>query len=259
MSALFFDIDGTLLDWNHKLPESTRNAVLQAKENGHLIFINSGRTKAYIYDKNLLSLGFDGIICGCGTHIIFHGKELLYHKLSKKLTKKTVEVCYDSNIPIIMEGREWLFMDRDMICRDQYGKRLFENESSIIQPIANNEENWECSKFCAAVDGISYEKAVDELSSDYTIKEHEGKALEFVPRGYSKRTGIRKICEYTGIDPKDTYAFGDGTNDVEMLEGAGVGVAMGNAKEPAVEAADYVTDDIHQDGIQNALLHFHLI
>ena len=58
---------------------------------------------------------------------------------------------------------------------------------------------------------------------------------------------------------RDVYAFGDSFNDSEMLEEAGVGIAMGNAKEELKEIADYITSPIDQDGIWNACRHFQLV
>ena len=71
---LFFDIDGTLL--SHRtltIPESAKRAVRKAKENGHLIFINTGRTISVI-NKEIKDLGFDGYICGCGSYIEVDGE-----------------------------------------------------------------------------------------------------------------------------------------------------------------------------------------
>ena len=57
-------------------------------------------------------------------------------------------------------------------------------------------------------------------------------------------------------DMKDTVAFGDGRNDIEMLSNVGLGIAMGNGAIEAKEVADYVTDEIDNHGIMNALHHF---
>ena len=82
---------------------------------------------------------------------------------------------------------------------------------------------------------------------------------DITPRGGSKRVGIEKMLAHFGIPASDTMAFGDGGNDIEMLRFAGVGVAMGNAGEEVRLAADYVTDDVDHDGIQNALRRFGVI
>lgn len=79
--AVFFDIDGTLWDEHFVIPESTKEAIRKLRENGHLAFLCSGRTRAFIQDERLLALGFDGIVAGCGTWIEMDGKTLFYKKI----------------------------------------------------------------------------------------------------------------------------------------------------------------------------------
>ena len=58
---------------------------------------------------------------------------------------------------------------------------------------------------------------------------------------------------------EETIAFGDGGNDITMIEHAAIGVAMGNANKEVKEIADYITDDVDNNGIYNALKHFNII
>ena len=83
--------------------------------------------------------------------------------------------------------------------------------------------------------------------------------MECVPKGTSKATGIAWLCKYLGVPREETYAIGDSVNDLDMLAYVGHGIAMGNATQPPKEAAEFVTTDIHEDGIRNAMLHYHLI
>ena len=69
MAAIFFDIDGTLWDRDNNIPQSTKEAIHQLQENGHQTFLCSGRTRVFINSEELLGMGFDGIVCGCGTFI----------------------------------------------------------------------------------------------------------------------------------------------------------------------------------------------
>ena len=82
---------------------------------------------------------------------------------------------------------------------------------------------------------------------------------DIIEKGISKAEGLKKLCAYYGLEMRDVYAFGDSFNDSEMLEEAGVGIAMGNAKEELKAIADYVTSPIDQDGIWNACRHFQLV
>ncbi len=83
--------------------------------------------------------------------------------------------------------------------------------------------------------------------------------IDIISKIGGKVSGIQKMLELYGISREETIAFGDGENDIEMLEFAGIGVAMGNAEPEVKEAADYITTDIDKDGILNACKHFGLI
>lgn len=72
---IFFDIDGTILhEKTRTIPQSTLSAIKKARENGHLAFINTGRTFFNLTD-DILGIGFDGYVCGCGTYIHYYGVE----------------------------------------------------------------------------------------------------------------------------------------------------------------------------------------
>ena len=75
----------------------------------------------------------------------------------------------------------------------------------------------------------------------------------------SKAKGLLRLCQYYRIDRKETIAFGDSMNDYEMLQEAGLGIAMGNATDNLKTVADYVTDNIDEDGVWKACRYFHLI
>ena len=82
---------------------------------------------------------------------------------------------------------------------------------------------------------------------------------DIVPKGISKSVGMESLLTYFGIGRDETIAFGDGGNDVEMLQFAKIGVAMGNANDCVKQSADYVTTSVDDDGIYNAMLHFGII
>ena len=79
-----------------------------------------------------------------------------------------------------------------------------------------------------------------------------GRGADLVEKGYSKADGLKRLCEHYGIDIRDTYAFGDSMNDLEIIKAAGTGIAVGNAVKELKEAADMVCDDIKNDGIYKA-------
>lgn len=70
--AAFFDIDGTIWDKDNRIPDSTKEAIRKIRENGSLAFLCSGRCRSYIQNPELLGIGFDGVVSGCGTMVEYN-------------------------------------------------------------------------------------------------------------------------------------------------------------------------------------------
>jgi len=263
MSALlFFDIDGTLitLDQNHVFPESTKNALNKARENGHRIFINTGRVKTAI-DKQLLDFGFDGLICGCGTYIEFEGKELLHETIAKDKCIDFAKKLHDYGYETLFEGKERLFIDGD------YAPGTFMNyiydyfSGNSDYPIERYDHpQLIYDKFTTCqLENSDSEAFLKTFESDFHLIPHGFKVIEVVPDGYSKATGIQFIMNELDVSQENCYAFGDSVNDLEMLKYVKHSVGMGNGVNDVLELCEYVTTDIEEDGIANALKHYRLV
>ena len=259
MKAVFFDIDGTIWDGHMWIPDSTKRAIKALREKGHLTFICSGRTRSFIQAKELLELGFDGIIAGCGTYIEEHGRELFYKEIEKKEVERVLPIFRSCHMPVVMEGKTHLYLDDAEFAGDDYPNRIRRQIGSRLLPITGNEGKWVVSKFSCALPDDAYKKAVAELADDYEILIHAAPVAEFVPKGYSKASGIRKACELFSVAQEDTYAFGDSVNDLDMLRYVAHGIAMGNGTKEAKEAAEYVTADLKEDGIYRGLEYYGLL
>lgn len=258
MAAIFFDIDGTLWDRQNVIPESTKKGIEELHKNGHQLFLCSGRSRIMIKGDHLHALGFDGIIAGCGTYVEYQDEVKLAVELDPEVLRKAVYLLQEYKMPILLEGIEEVFMDVDLV-KTEYGSYLKKLLEEWTYPLEDNDARWKASKISALIKDAPYQEIIKKLQDDYEFLDHSGHVMEMVPKGFSKASGIQFVCDMLGIDIADTYAFGDGINDCEMLRYVAHGVAMGNGSVAAKEAADYVTSDIHDDGIYNALKHFALI
>lgn len=257
--AIFFDIDGTLWDEKFQIPDSTKKAFGMLRENGHLTFICTGRTRSYIQDERLLSLGFDGIVAGCGTYIEKDGKVIFYKKIEPELLKRTLEYLKPYRYPLVFEGRNHLYVDAEAFADDPFLQVLQSSVPEHILPIWENEEALEASKLSIDIRGRECREVLEKLSDEFDIIYHGTDFVELVPKGFSKATGIACACEKLGIAHEDTYAFGDSMNDYDMIHYVQNGIVMGNGLEEVKAIADYVTSELHKDGIFNGLRHFALI
>ncbi len=260
---LFLDIDGTIWDYKNFIPESTGKAIAQARKNGHLVFLNSGRSRAFIRERNLLALGFDGIISGCGTMIEYEGETIFYRNFKQEEVLRILETTKKYNIRVILEGRKYLYANREEYMGDPndgyYVEKIAAELKDDLKPLTGNKEGYDIQKFSCSVYGCDTEGFMKELAEDYDFIIHNDVVMEVVPKGYNKGTAIKKVCELLNTDIDDTISFGDSINDKEMLQAAGIGVVMGNGTDKAKEYADFVTTDLLDDGIMNAMKHLGLI
>ncbi len=258
-NILFFDIDGTILSHrDYNIIDSTKEAIIKAKENGHLTFINTGRTYSLIGD-DVKSMGFDGYVCGCGTAIYYHS-ELLYHTtIDKKLRKSIILDLMKYNIGAVLEGNDAIYYTDNIINPGQQ-QAYQSNTSRGFKVLPWNEEDMIFDKFCIWIDSQEDIDAFCKIYEDrFDIIDREGIFLELVPKGHSKATGIKFLQNILNIPHDNAFAFGDSLNDLSMLQYVKHSVGMGNSEEEIKNMVSFLTKDVDEDGIAHALRHFQMI
>lgn len=257
---LFFDIDGTIL--SHRtgiISDSTRSAIQKARENGHLTFINTGRTLAEM-EAEITDVGFDGLICGCGTFISHQGSILLHQQIAPGLAKEIVEDLRKNELDGLLEGTDTIYYDTTI----RYDRlRIQRDNHRDINHF--NIQNWDVpeirmDKFCIWSDNkANFSLFYEKYKDNFDFIDRKGRLYEVVPKGYSKATGIEFVLSHLGIKWEDTYALGDGPNDLLMLNYVKHSIAMGNADPDTQKVVSFITKDVDEDGVAYALKHFHII
>lgn len=259
---IFFDIDGTILDEEtNKIPGSALEAIGKLKENGHLAIINTGRTKV-ILPELIKNSGFNGYICGCGTYIECDGQVLLDNELGHALSKEIALDFKEFKLDAIGEGRDFIYFPE---------KSTIKHKEVLKLTVDLAEEGFSF-KSLSQLDKLYFDKFVIFLNQDSNFEGFYNKYkdkldfikrsddfYEVVPKGFSKATGIEFLINHLNIPHKNTFAIGDSTNDLSMLEYAHTSIAMGNSNEALLPLVSYVTTHINNDGIFNALKHYKLI
>ena len=158
----------------------------------------------------------------------------------------------------VLEGPHYIYANGEDFKEDPFIQYLRSELGEDVREIRGQTE-YEINKLSAYMNGASVRAVEAELVPHFDVIEHNPQLIEVVPKGYTKATGIAQICDMLGIARENTYAFGDSTNDLEMLTYVGHGIAMGNGAPAAKAAAEYVTTDIMNHGIKNGLKHYGLI
>lgn len=259
----FFDIDGTLTsEIDGSIPVSAIQSIRKARQNGHLMFINTGRCFQNV-EPRFREIGFDGYVCGCGTNIYCDGKDVFYHPQSHETIMTILEAARKVNVDILFESRKEVCFDLTRPLR--HPKALFHYEEfkrhGYDMPDDLENPNFFSDKF------VIWYKHPEQLetfrrTSDkwFDCIDRGGTFREFVPHGFSKATGIQYVLDYYGISADNAYAFGDSNNDLTMLTYLKNSIAMENSQPAALKnQVSYVTTNASMDGIENALKHFEFI
>ena len=259
----FFDIDGTLTsEIDGSLPESAVNAIRLARENGHLMFINTGRCFQNV-SRRFRNIGFDGYVCGCGTNIYCSDKEVLHVAQTHETTILLANAARDCNVDIAFESRNFVTFDLSRPLQHPYAQKLYQSflQRGFDMPEDIENPNFFIDKFVIWYETLEqleeFRKTSDKL---FDCIDRGGNFCEFVPHGYSKATGIQFVLNYYGLNKSAAYAFGDSANDLSMLSYLDNSIAMGNASpESLFSLVSYITTKASEDGISNALKHFNFI
>lgn len=252
--AIFFDIDGTLIDNTTKqMQESTREAIRLARQNGHICMINTGRTQRLVTPQTIGNITFDGYLMGCGTMAVYHDRVLYHHTLERKLSARILKALGKYKIDALLEGREENFCD---VPEHMYTESFRHFASGFAGRYYDTFDHaiGRYDKLFAYTDDPAAMKAFrEEFCAELDFIPRENDFYEIVPKGSSKAAAIRYMADRLGIPMENTVAIGDSNNDLSMLQCAGVSIAMGNSTPQVLELADYVTTDVNRDGIWNAL------
>lgn len=256
----FFDIDGTLMPFGKDVPASTIEAIHSLRRDGHKAFIATGRSPAEVSDR-IRSIGFDGAVYSSGAAVEIDGKTIYRRIWSRKEYDKAVPYLLGRGFPVILQADNGTYLTQET--QDIWYSLLMKYVGRIVQVpslriVDELPDDEEVNKLLY-IGGPLIEVAQALVPEFQTVANTVGLPPDMMGEvmlvGITKATGMDIVMEHYGLDIAESVAIGDGANDIEMVEHAGLGIAMGNASSDLLAVADYITDDVEADGLRKAVEH----
>lgn len=260
---VFSDVDGTLLNPEHKITPFTEAAIKRLGEKGIPFVIISARSPSGIYPI-LREYGFScPIISYSGALILDEEKKVLFNKgIDKSKAGRIIKYLEDHQFDL-----SWCAYSLDeWIVRDKSDPRIMAEEAVVkatateggIDTITGDEVN-KILCICNPAKIIAIEEKLKAAFPACSIVKSSDVLLEIMEAGITKATAVETLCALWNIPLSEAIAFGNNYNDVEMLELVGHGVLMGNAPEELKRRIKTHTRDNSHDGIYHALLEMNLL
>ena len=256
------DIDGTLITSNQELTNETRAAIDALKAQGKFFTLSTGRPimgiSKYIH---LVSTGVP-LISYNGAMIIRpdNGEIIFERGLAAESALEVIRRGNELGTIVIVWAKNRLFANKIDEYVEGY-QRITGEEINLIDDVeevvamgvtkclwldrAENISKYNDELIAAPIDGINFCTSTPML-------------LEFMCEGVSKGEGLKKVCEYCGVDISEAIAAGDELNDMSMIEAAGLGVAMGNAHSAIKAVANHITLTNDKNGLAAMINEFML-
>ena len=258
IKAIFFDCDGTLLSHRtNTVPASTIRALNLLRRKGILAVLSTGRHKSELRELTPLApLSFDAFITVNGACTYTDTEVLSSVPISQRDAHAVYRFLQDHDLPV------QCFLEEDSFI-NTVNETVIHSQAMIhtpVPPIGDIRRILEEPVYLMVPFGIAAAQSLVQTLQDVAVTRWNAHdAMDVVNRNAGKEQGMKAVMEHYGIQREETMAFGDAMNDHTMLEAAGIGIAMGNSDREILELADYVTTDIEEDGIWNALKAFHVI
>ncbi|MBB5888774.1 Cof-type HAD-IIB family hydrolase [Lactovum miscens] len=276
VKAVFFDLDGTLLTPTRGIAPSTRRAIIDMRRNGILVGIATGRGPAFAAPL-LEELNLNFAITYNGQYILDSKNVYYEHPMDKKLITKIIRYAADNH-------RDLSFGKADGITGSgllkfgetrtagyiagilpafmaNFARALFKNLIRKFRPVVYNLHKLMKDPIyqIMMVSTADESNKLLEKFPGLNVTRSNPYSADLLSVGTSKLRGIKKLGEIFGFSLTEVMCFGDSENDMEMLDGSGYGVAMGNAHPAVKEISDYVTASNGADGIAKALAYYGLV
>ena len=252
-TAVFSDIDGTLLNSASQVTPRTRRAIAAVQAAGIPFVIVTARGISGTYpllEQQEISCT---VVTYSGGVILDEARNVIHHHgLTRAQAQEVVDFAEAEGLPMTWSAYSF----EDWVAPDASDPRLLQEERIVMararEGTISSIERDEVQKIlCLCTPGrtIEVERRLKQRFPGLAIAISSETLIEVMPAGSSKAGAVRTLCDLWGIDPVDAFAFGDNYNDLPMLEAVGRGYLMGNAPAELLERASLVAPSNDDDGV----------
>lgn len=256
IKAVFFDVDGTLVSHKSKsVPESAKEAVEELRKKGIKVFLSTGRHIHELKDLPTNGMKFDGYVILNGQIGLDENQNMIFsNAFAKEDVERLLDIFHKEDYPFVLVNKDGHYMN----FVNEFVEAAMESVSTEVPPIKKygGEELYQATVFCLPEEDEIFAKI---LPKGCKLARWGMHGSDIIAAKGGKAVGMKFFSDLLGILPKEIMAFGDAQNDLDMIEYAGIGIAMGNAEECVKEIADYVTTSVDDHGIVNALREYEIL
>ncbi|MCQ2508029.1 MAG: Cof-type HAD-IIB family hydrolase [Dorea sp.] len=267
---VFLNLNGTLKEFGESVPQASVEAVNGARSKGHEVCLCTGRTFQQI-SQDILDIGFDGVIANNGGHIQYHGDlvrqkfftQLAFINMMQNLLQMgAVAVAIAKNEYYVIKANMIRFRDvQKNVASKAIVDEMFPSEVRSVESIMDMPQ---VEKLLVIMTDRVGRMMQSRWSYAFRIREvhplvDDLMIGEITPIEISPVKAVKKILELGDFLQEDVIAFGDGANDIEMMEYAGMAVAIEGSADDVLAVADLTTQKPDDGGIKNAFIYLGLM
>ncbi len=260
------DVDHTLLNSEHRITERTEKTLRAALDKGVQMMLATGKT--FTSASNIVrQLGLSTpTICAQGTVVFNPDGTVRYQQtLDPVITRQIITFAEDRGFSVVAYSGDRLLLRRSHPEFEAMMARYHEPAPEVVGPLQNLMDRLPINKLVVfsfaddaprAIKALRWQLSMQVNGSVRLMQAGVSRMIEILPPGAGKGALLKQVLKELQVLPEEVLAIGDAENDLEMIQMAGVGVAVGNAAQPVKDAADYVAPSFDDDGVADAVERF---